>query len=108
MENIGKYTGKATKLGNSKGYRMDANLFKDHPEFENEVQVTIISKGQALLSVNPSAMKVRKEKNDEDPILLGFLDFLENQMATKPSDFFPANQAQLKRIAKLVKGVKVN
>ena len=108
METIGKYTGKAARIGNSKGYRMDANFFKEHPEFENEVQVTIISKGQALLSVNPSAIKAQKGKDDEDPILLGFLDFLESQMAAKPSDLVPANEAQLKRIAKLVKGAKVD
>lgn len=100
-----KYTGKATKVGNSKGYRIDSGLFKAHPEFEGDVQLTILGEGQALLSAAKLAAG-KKAAEEADPVLMGFLGFLERQMAEHPADIVAADEAQLKRIARLVKGVK--
>lgn len=102
-----KYTGKATKVGNSKGYRIDSGLFKAHPEFEGDVQLTILGEGQALLSTARPADGKKPTGEEADPVLLGFLGFLERRMAKRPGDIVAADEAQLKRIAKLVKGVKV-
>lgn len=102
-----KFSGKATKVGNSKGYRIDSGLFKAHPEFEGDVQLTILGEGQALLSVAKPAAGKRAAGEEADPVLVGFLGFLERQMAERPGDIVAADEAQLKRIAKLVKGVKV-
>ena len=43
-----------------------------------------------------------------DPVLLGFLGFLEAQMTARPEGITAADPAQLLRIGKLVKGVKVD
>jgi hypothetical protein len=101
-----QYGGKVTPVGNSKGIRLDAAFFKAHPEFNGEVRATVLADGQVLLSAK--AISRRSSINeDADPVMLGFLQFLENQMVRHPELIEPVDRAQLKRIGKLVKGVKV-
>lgn len=102
---VEKYSGKVTPVGNSKGIRLDAAFFRAHPEFEGEVGVTVLGYGQVLLSARSSGKKAAAEGAD-DPVLLGFLGFLEAQMAAQPERIVAADPAQLARIRKLVKGVK--
>ena len=102
---VEKYSGKVTPVGNSKGIRLDAAFFKAHPEFEGEVRATVLADGQVLLSARASGKKAKSGELD-DPVLLGFLGFLETQMASRPEDIVAADPAQLARIGKLVKGVK--
>ncbi len=40
------------------------------------------------------------------PVVLGFLRFLEKELQARPGDIVPAGERQLKRIGKLVAGVK--
>jgi len=102
---VEKYSGKVTPVGNSKGIRLDAAFFKAHPEFDGEVGVTVLAGGQVLLSARSSGKKAKAEETD-DPVLLGFLGFLEAQMAARPERITEADPAQLARIGKLVKGVR--
>ena len=102
-----KYSGKVTPVGNSKGIRLDAAFFKAHPEFEGEVRVTVLADGQVLLSARSSGKKAKADEMD-DPVLLGFLGFLEAQMAAQPAQITAADSAQLARIGKLVKGIKAD
>jgi hypothetical protein len=98
--------GTVTPVGNSKGIRLDAEFFKAHPEFNGKVDATVIADGQVLLSTKTS--KQRKADDDEiDPVMLGFLSFLQKQVAEHPEMIEPADRAQLSRIRKLVKGVDV-
>lgn len=104
--NAEQYGGKVTPVGNSKGIRLDAAFFKAHPEFNGEVRVTVLADGQVLLSAKGA--KRRSSKSDEtDPIMLGFLQFLEKQMVEHPDMIEPVDRAQLARIGKLVEGVDV-
>lgn len=100
-----QYSGKVTPVGNSKGIRFDAAFFKAHPEFSGEVRATVLADGQVLLSArNPVS---RRPMEDEiDPVMLGFLSFLEKQMAEHPGMIEPADYEQLARIGKLVEGVE--
>lgn len=98
-----RYAGKVTPVGNSKGIRLDAAFFKAHPEFNGEVRATVLADGQLLLSAKSGAARARA---GEDPVVLGFLGFLEREMQAKPEDIVAADAAQLKRIGKLVAGVK--
>jgi hypothetical protein len=101
-----RYGGKVTPVGNSKGIRLDAEFFRAHPEFNGDVHATVVGDGQVLISAKPS--KGRKAEDDEqDPVMLGFLSFLQKQMAEHPELIEPADRAQLARIRKLVKGVDV-
>lgn len=65
-----RYSGKVTPVGNSKGIRLDAAFFKAHPEFDGEVQATILAEGQVLLSAK-ATRKVRAKKAEPlDPVIL--------------------------------------
>ena len=103
---VEKYSGKVTPVGNSKGIRLDAAFFKAHPEFEGDVRATVLADGQVLLSARSLGKKANAGEMD-DPVLLGFLGFLETQMTARPERITAADPAQLARIGKLVKGVKV-
>ena len=104
---IENYSGKVTPVGNSKGIRLDSAFFKAHPEFEGEVCVTVLADGQVLLSARSSGKK-KKAGEMDDPVLLGFLGFLQAQMAAKPERITAADPAQLVRIRKLIKDVKAD
>ena len=60
------FSGKSTSIGNSKGFRFDAALFKANPEFFGEVRGTVLAPGQMLVSVVPAG---------EQPSDAGFLEF---------------------------------
>lgn len=96
-----QYKGKVTPVGNSTGIRFDAAFFKAHPEFSGDVRATVLANGQVLLSATNPAEQAA-ESDDSDPVLLGFLQFLEQQMTQRPDLIEPADQAQLVRIAALV------
>jgi antitoxin PrlF len=100
-----KYAGKVTPVGNSKGIRLDAAFFKAHPEFKGKVRATVLADGQVLLSAKPSVRKARAGVS-EDPVVLAFLRFLERELQARPGEIVPADEHQLKRIGKLVAGVK--
>lgn len=102
----GRYGGKVTSVGNSKGIRLDAAFFKAHPEFDGDVHATVLADGQVLLSA--ASKRVSREDEDIDPVMLGFLQFLEKQMTEHPELIEPVDRAQLKRIGKLVDGVKTD
>jgi len=99
-----QYGGKVTPVGNSKGIRLDASFFKAHPEFNGEVRATVLSDGQVLLSAKNTVRHAPKDA-DADPVMLGFLSFIEAQMTAHPELIEPVDHAQLARIDKLVKGV---
>lgn len=98
-----QYSGKVTPVGNSKGIRLDAAFFKAHPEFNGDVRATVLADGQVLLSARPKRPAVAK---DPDPVMLGFLKFLEKQMTEHPELIEPIDRRQLTRIGKLVAGVR--
>lgn len=100
-----QYGGKVTPVGNSKGIRLDAAFFKAHPEFNGEVRATVLADGQVLLSAK--GMRRSSKNDDADPVMLGFLQFIEKQMAEHPELIEPVDREQLARIGKLVEGVDV-
>jgi len=101
-----RYEGTVVQVGNSRGIRLPAGFFNAHTEFAGKVEVTVVADGAVLLSAKKAPK--RKAKNDEsDPVVAGFLQFMQAQMTTHPEDIAVADADQLRRIGKLVKGVKV-
>jgi predicted SnoaL-like aldol condensation-catalyzing enzyme len=100
-----RYGGTVTPVGNSKGIRVDAEFFRAHPEFNGKIDVTVIADGQVLLSAKA---KRRPAEDDEDPVMLSFLSFLQKQMAEHPELIEPVERAQLARIRKLVKDIDID
>ena len=104
-----QYEGTVVPVGNSRGMRMPASFFHAHPEFTGKVRMTVVADGQVLLSAAmPARRKAKSDASDEsDPVMAGFLQFLERQMTDSPQDVVSADADQLRRIGKLVKGVKI-
>ena len=105
--NSEQYNGKVTPVGNSKGIRLDAAFFKAHPEFNGDVRLTVLADGQVLLSAK-NTVRRRAEDSDADPVMLGFMQFLEKQMADHPELIEPVDHDQLARIGKLVECVNTD
>lgn len=102
-----QYEGTVVQVGNSRGMRLPAGFFNAHPEFSGKVRLTVVADGAVLMSAK--ARTPRKTKDDEgDPVVASFLQFLERQLTDNPQDIVVADTAQLRRIGKLVKGVKVD
>jgi hypothetical protein len=57
--------------------------------------------------VNEEDGQSRSGDDDVDPVKLGFLSFLQTQMAEHPEMIEPADRGQLLRIRDLVKGADV-
>lgn len=94
----------ATKVGNSKGLRLDAALYRDHPEFASgEYEVDVIAPGRLLVR---AAMRDEASAVEEaDPVLGAFLAFMEHQIAANPGMLTAFDPAQLALVASLVEGV---
>ena len=94
----------ATKVANSKGLRLDAALYLNHPEFASgENVVNVIAPGRLLVRANgPEEVTAEAEA---DPMLGVFLVFMEQQMCADPALFTAMDRAQVALIDSLVEGV---
>ena len=101
-----QYEGSVVEVGNSRGMRLPAGFFNAHPEFNGKVRLTVVADGQVLVSTKATA-RGKGKSDEDDPVLASFLKFLEKQMLEKPDQIAAADAAQLRRIDKLVKGIRV-
>ena len=86
------YEGTVVAVGNSRGMRLPAGFFHAHPEFEGKVQLTVIAGGAVLVSPkSPPHGKISKDEGD--PVLVSFLQFMERQMTEHPEDIVAADKA---------------
>ena len=99
-----QYEGSVTPVGNSTGLRVPKAFWTEHPEFFGKVRLTVVAEGQVLLTAARQPRRARKEA--PDPVMGSFLQFIENEMIAHPELIEPADPDQLRRIGKLVKGVK--
>ena len=93
--------------GNSRGMRLPARFFKAHPEFDGKVDVTVVPEGAILVSARPVARRAAR-KDKTDPVLASFLQYMSDQMSANPQDIVVADGAQLRRVARLVEGVRAD
>ncbi len=100
-----QYEGTVVQVGNSRGMRLPAGFFHAHPEFSGKVQVTVVADGAVLVSTKTPSR--RNAKGEGDPVVTGFLQFLQKQMTEHPEDIVAVDADQLRRIGKLVEGVDV-
>lgn len=80
------YRAAATPIGNSKGLRFDAALYREHPEFATgDFEADVIAPGRLLVRT-----PTRPEPDAEsDPVFDAFLAFLEHHMASQPGLITP-------------------
>jgi hypothetical protein len=98
------YHAKAATVGNSKALRLDAALFREHPEFSvGEFAVSVIAPGCLLVQTTT-------EPNDDatDPVFDAFLTFVEHQMARRPDLISPVTIIDRAKANALLVGVSAN
>jgi antitoxin PrlF len=101
------YSGKATTVGNSKALSFEASLFKAHPEFAaGRMEAHVIAPGTMLVTSTEHANA--QADDDEDPVMLAFLAFLEKEMIRHPELIQPLDENLLARIDKLVGHIEVD
>jgi antitoxin PrlF len=101
-----KYNGSITTTGRSEAIRLDKDLFRQHPEFQQKakVQAHVIAPGQMLISLLDNA---QTSEVDEDPVVSAFLCFIEQDMLQHPEHIFPLSEEMLNKVSDLTQGVKV-
>ena len=95
------YHAKAATVGNSKALRLDAALFREHPEFgAGEFAVSVIAPGCMLVQATA-------ESNDDekDPVFDAFLTFIEHQMVQRPDLLSAVTDADRREADALLTGV---
>jgi antitoxin PrlF len=102
-----KYNGSITTTGRSEAIRLDKDLFKQHPEFEQKakVQAHVIGPGQILISLIGNAQSADV---DEDPVVTAFLSFIERDMLKNPEHIIPLSDEFLQNVSALTQGVEVS
>ena len=98
------YHATATAIGNSKGLRLEAAIYREHPEFaEGEFQVDVIAPGRLLIRAEPRAV------SDEasDPVFDAFLAFLGQQVENRPDLMTALTSSDQQGVDELVEGVQV-
>jgi hypothetical protein len=97
-----QYRGKQAKTGNSLGFRLDHAFFKSHPEFnDQEVKVTVIAPGRALISVDLPTGSAR----NEDPLVGAYLAFLAKEITRNPQMIRPLSASLVRRMQALTHGI---
>jgi antitoxin PrlF len=100
-----QYRGKQTKTGNSQGFRLDRAFFKSHSEFnDQEVKVTVIAPGRALISVDMQGIPAQKE----DPLVSAYLAFLSREIIRNPQTIRPLSASLVRRMRALTHGVTID
>jgi hypothetical protein len=96
------YSGRATKTGNSRGFRFESALFVSHPEFESgDVEADVIAPGRLLVRT-----RVENAPSEADPIFDAFLAFLAEQMRTHPEDIEALTRQDVESLDELLAGVE--
>jgi hypothetical protein len=100
-----QYRGRQAKTGNSLGFRLDRAFFKSHSEFnDQEVKVTVIAPGRALISVDLHTVSERQE----DPLVGAYLAFLSKEIARNPQTIRPLSASLVRRMRALTHGISVD
>jgi hypothetical protein len=100
------YSGRATKVGTSRALSFEASLFKAHPEFAAGcVEAHVIAPGTMLVT---SAERVDPRADDEDPVMLAYLAFLEREMTRHPELVQPLGSRLIAEMDHLVGDIQAD
>ena len=94
------YHATATSTGNSKALRLDAALYREHPEFASgQFDVDVIAPGRLLVRALQDAEPVA------DPVFSAFFAFLSQQMVDNPARITPFSARDIAGVDELLDGV---
>jgi hypothetical protein len=95
------------RIGNARGYRIAAGLFRDHPELkEGEFEATYLGSGVVLLY--PAVPGSSRASEEIDPVMAAYLAWTEQAMQRDPASLRPMTPREFEIAAALVDGVEVD
>ncbi len=97
------YKASWAKIGNSSGYRITSDFFREHPEFvESDGVIQVIAPDTVIFS----RTKSEDEGRVEDELMLSlYLDFLTKQALANPDELQEYTQAMADEDEDLIAGV---
>jgi antitoxin PrlF len=100
------YNLRSTKIGNSAGFRLPAELYREHPQFiDADGWIEVLSDNTAILHIEPSLTDGESAADDDDSLMMRlFLDFALAE-ALKNNDLQPYTTAMSTTARNLIAGV---
>ncbi|MFS8082280.1 MAG: hypothetical protein ACMG51_02420 [Ginsengibacter sp.] len=103
------YPVKPAKIGNSHGFRMDASLFKEHPELlTGQYEAAYLGPGVVLMRLREDSEATASPADDVDPVMEAYLLWTERALASQPELLVPMSAQEFIRAEELVAGVTVD
>jgi antitoxin PrlF len=100
------YNIRSTKIGNSAGFRLPADFYREHPQFANaDGWIEVLSSDTAILRIVPQSDEDNEDA--EDSLLMRlFLDFATTE-ALKNNTLQPYTTEMSETAHKLIEGVQL-
>ncbi len=98
------YRIRSTKIGNSTGFRLPADFYREHPQFTNASGwIEVLSPDTAILRIIPES----DDDSEEDSLMMRlFLDFTMTE-ALKDNTLVPYTAEMSKTARELIEGVEL-
>ena len=99
------YNIRSTKIGNSAGFRLPADFYREHPQFANaDGLIEVVSPDTAVVRIVP---QLQDDEDTEDSLLMRlFLDFATTE-ALKNNTLQPYTIEMSQAAHKLIEGVQL-
>ncbi len=96
---------RSTKIGNSAGFRLSAEFYREHPQFANaDGWIEVLSADTAIVRIIP---RLVDDEDDEDSLMMRlFLDFATRE-ALKKNALQPYTTDMSEAAHNLIKGVEL-
>ncbi len=100
------YSIRSTKIGNSAGFRLPAEFYREHPQFANaDGWIEVLSPDTAILRISPQSGD--DEDAEESVMMRLFLDFAITE-ALKNNTLQPYTTEMSKAAHELIAGVQLD
>lgn len=98
------YRIRSTKIGNSAGFRLPADFYREHPQFNNASGwIEVLSEDTAIVRIIPES----EDEEEEDSLMMRlFLDFAMTE-ALKNNTLQPYTTEMSETARKLIEGVEL-
>ena len=98
------YRIRSTKIGNSAGFRLPADFYREHPQFNNASGwIEVLSDDTAILRIIPES----EDEEEEDSLMMRlFLDFAMTE-ALKNNTLQPYTTEMSETARELIEGVEL-
>lgn len=100
------YNIRSTKIGNSSGFRLPAEFYREHPQFANaDGWIEVLSPDTAIVKITPKSDD--NQDSDEDSLMMRlFLDFAIAE-ALKNNTLQPYTTEMSEAARQLIEGVEL-